>query len=119
MDWGTLGQTAAQFLIDYFAVVVGAVCGALFAVERKLDIVGTVTLGLIAGYGGGIIRDLLLPEPFEEAGAVVHANHVGGGEIIVARDDGVRQAAPYSCTFMASASGTRRMRRMCSSATAA
>ena len=60
MDWGTLGQTAAQFLIDYFAVVVGAVCGALFAVDRKLDIVGTVTLGLIAGYGGGIIRDMLL-----------------------------------------------------------
>lgn len=60
MDWGSLGQTAAQFLIDYFAVAVGAVCGALFAVDRKLDIVGTVTLGLIAGYGGGIIRDMLL-----------------------------------------------------------
>ncbi|MFR1639835.1 MAG: trimeric intracellular cation channel family protein [Eggerthellaceae bacterium] len=34
--------------------------GALFACDRKLDIIGTVVLGLVTGYGGGIIRDMLL-----------------------------------------------------------
>lgn len=46
--------------IDYFSVVVGALTGALFACDRKLDIVGTVALGLVTGFGGGIMRDLLL-----------------------------------------------------------
>lgn len=46
--------------IDYFSVLVGVLTGALFACDRKLDIIGTVVLGLITGYGGGIIRDLLL-----------------------------------------------------------
>lgn len=46
--------------IDYFSVIVGVLTGALFACDRKLDIIGTVVLGLITGYGGGIIRDLLL-----------------------------------------------------------
>ena len=46
--------------IDYFSVVVGVLTGALFACDRKLDIIGTVVLGLVTGYGGGIIRDMLL-----------------------------------------------------------
>ena len=36
--------------------------GALFACDRKLDIIGTVVLGLVTGYGGGIIRDVLLQD---------------------------------------------------------
>lgn len=48
--------------IDYFSVVVGVLTGALFACDRKLDIIGTVVLGLITGYGGGIIRDVLLQD---------------------------------------------------------
>ena len=48
--------------IDYFSVVVGALTGALFACDRKLDIIGTVVLGLLTGYGGGIIRDMLLQD---------------------------------------------------------
>ena len=48
--------------IDYFSVVVGALTGALFACDRKLDITGTVVLGLLTGYGGGIIRDMLLQD---------------------------------------------------------
>lgn len=51
---------AVPWSIDYFSVIVGVLTGALFACERKLDIIGTVVLGLIAGYGGGIIRDMLL-----------------------------------------------------------
>ena len=38
--------------IDYFSIIVGAITGALFACERKLDTVGTVVLGLITAYGG-------------------------------------------------------------------
>lgn len=48
--------------IDYFSVVVGVLTGALFACDRKLDIIGTVVLGLLTGYGGGIIRDMLLQD---------------------------------------------------------
>lgn len=46
--------------IDYFSVIVGVLTGALFACDRKLDIIGTVVLGLVTGYGGGIIRDTLM-----------------------------------------------------------
>ena len=52
VDWSTI--------FDYLAVIIGAVTGALFAVARKLDIVGTITIGIITAYGGGIIRDVLL-----------------------------------------------------------
>ncbi len=63
---GILGDTEQGFtlplVIDYFSVIVGVITGALFACEKKLDIVGTVALGLITGYGGGIIRDMLLQD---------------------------------------------------------
>ena len=48
--------------IDYFAVIVGAVTGAMFACERRLDIVGTAVCGLLTAYGGGILRDFLLQD---------------------------------------------------------
>ena len=57
-----LGQIPLTTIFDYLGVVVGVVAGALFAVDRKLDIVGTVSLGLVTGFGGGIIRDLLLQD---------------------------------------------------------
>ena len=47
-------------MFDYLAVVIGAATGALFAVARKLDIVGTIAIALITAYGGGIMRDMLL-----------------------------------------------------------
>lgn len=48
--------------LDYFAVLAGVLTGALFACERKLDIIGTCALGLVTGYGGGVIRDMLLQD---------------------------------------------------------
>ena len=48
--------------IDYFSIIVGAITGALFACERKLDTVGTVVLGLVTAYGGGLIRDVILQD---------------------------------------------------------
>ena len=57
-----LGQVPVSTLIDYLGVVVGVVAGSLFAVDRKLDVIGVVSLALITGFGGGIIRDLLLQD---------------------------------------------------------
>ena len=57
-----LSQIPVATFIDYLGVVVGVIAGALFAVERKLDIIGVVSLGLVTGFGGGIIRDLLLQD---------------------------------------------------------
>lgn len=48
--------------IDYFAVIVGVITGAMFACDRKLDIVGTIVCGLFTAYGGGILRDFLLQD---------------------------------------------------------
>ena len=57
-----LSQIPVTTFIDYLGVVVGVVAGSLFAVERKLDVIGVASLGLITGFGGGIIRDLLLQD---------------------------------------------------------
>lgn len=46
--------------IELPAVVAGALAGALFAQRRKLDVIGVLALALVAGLGGGILRDLLL-----------------------------------------------------------
>lgn len=46
--------------IEYFFVLVGVFTGALVALERRIDVVGTIALGLVTGYGGGILRDVLL-----------------------------------------------------------
>ncbi|HEV7760614.1 MAG TPA: TRIC cation channel family protein [Acidimicrobiales bacterium] len=50
--------------LDMAAVALGAVQGAVFATrvadERRLDIVGVAVVGIAAGLGGGIARDVLL-----------------------------------------------------------
>lgn len=61
-----LGAVVAIFsgpqFFDYLSVIVGGITGALFACDRDLDIVGTITLGLMTGYGGGVVRDMLLQD---------------------------------------------------------
>lgn len=49
-------------VIDHVAVIVGVIGGAIFACDRRLDIVGVICMGLITGYGGGVMRDLLLQD---------------------------------------------------------
>ena len=56
------GVLTVPFGADFFSVAVGVITGAMFACDRKLDIVGTIVLGLMTAYGGGIIRDLLLQD---------------------------------------------------------
>lgn len=46
--------------IDYASAVVGVLVGALFGCRRKFDVVGTTVLGFLTGFGGGVIRDLLM-----------------------------------------------------------
>lgn len=56
----TIGQVAVPLPLELAAVFVGAVVGGVFAADHKLDIMGMATLGIVAGLGGGIIRDVIL-----------------------------------------------------------
>ena len=47
-------------VLDLTGVSVFAVSGALAAVQKRLDIVGVVVLGMVAAVGGGVLRDVLL-----------------------------------------------------------
>jgi uncharacterized membrane protein YeiH len=50
---------------DLLAVGIGALQGAMFAAQfrdRRLDLLGVAIIGIATGFGGGIIRDLLLSE---------------------------------------------------------
>ena len=47
-------------VIDVFGVFVGAFTGTLVAYRLRYDITGMWTLALVAGLGGGLIRDLCL-----------------------------------------------------------
>lgn len=49
--------------VDYLAVIVFAVSGALAAAEKKLDVIGCIWLAAVTGIGGGTMRDLLLQAP--------------------------------------------------------
>jgi uncharacterized membrane protein YeiH len=46
--------------VELTAVVIGALSGALHAANRKVDVVGTFSLAMSTGVGGGILRDLLI-----------------------------------------------------------
>jgi len=60
---------AAAFFIpawaDILAIGIGSLQGALFAAQfrdRRLDLLGVAVIGIATGFGGGILRDLLLNE---------------------------------------------------------
>ena len=52
----------AVAVLGWFGVVVFAVSGALVASRKQMDIVGFALLGVVAGIGGGTLRDVLLGE---------------------------------------------------------
>ncbi|MBU8536292.1 trimeric intracellular cation channel family protein [Falsiroseomonas tokyonensis] len=52
-------DTALQVL-DLLGIAVFAASGALVASRKQLDVVGFVLIGMITGFGGGTVRDLLL-----------------------------------------------------------
>jgi uncharacterized membrane protein YeiH len=50
---------------DLLAVGIGALQGALFAAQfrdRRLDLLGVAIIGIATGFGGGLLRDILLGE---------------------------------------------------------
>ena len=50
---------------DLLAIGIGAAQGALFAAQfrdRRLDLLGVAIIGIATGFGGGILRDVLLAE---------------------------------------------------------
>jgi uncharacterized membrane protein YeiH len=50
---------------DLLAVGIGALQGALFAAQfrdRRLDLLGVAIIGIATGFGGGLLRDILLAE---------------------------------------------------------
>ena len=49
--------------VDYAAVLVFALTGALSASRAQLDPVGFMFLACLVGVGGGTIRDVLLDRP--------------------------------------------------------
>ena len=58
---GTGPSTLALPLwLDVASVVVGAISGALVAAERRLDLVGSISLSLLCGLGGGLLRDMII-----------------------------------------------------------
>jgi uncharacterized membrane protein YeiH len=59
--------TSAEFAIpvwaDLLAIGIGSLQGALFAAQfrdRRLDLLGVAIIGIATGFGGGILRDILL-----------------------------------------------------------
>jgi uncharacterized membrane protein YeiH len=61
--------TDAAFVIplwaDLLAIGIGALQGAMFAAQfrdRRLDLLGVAIIGIATGFGGGLIRDVLLSE---------------------------------------------------------
>lgn len=60
-DPHTSASISFPVAVEYIAVIVGACFGAALAFDKKLDIIGAIILGLITGFGGGIIRDTLIP----------------------------------------------------------
>lgn len=49
-----------QHLVDYVAIAVLAASGAVVGVRKGFDLFGIATLAVLAGVGGGVLRDLLL-----------------------------------------------------------
>lgn len=49
-----------QPLLEHFGVAVGAITGALAARGKRVDLFGVLVLALVAAFGGGTIRDVIL-----------------------------------------------------------
>lgn len=49
-----------QLALDLVGVFVFALSGGLVAVQKQLDLFGVLVLSVVAGLGGGILRDLLI-----------------------------------------------------------
>jgi uncharacterized membrane protein YeiH len=55
-----VGSVTVPVAWDLLATFAGGLSGGLSAVRRKFDIVGVLSLAIVSGMGGGMIRDVLL-----------------------------------------------------------
>lgn len=55
-----LPDARLQLALDLVGVFVFALSGGLVAVQKQLDLFGVLVLSVVAGLGGGILRDLLI-----------------------------------------------------------
>ncbi len=56
-------QFVTPFWLDLAATALGSVQGAMFAAQfkdKRLDLLGVGLIGVVTGFGGGLVRDLLL-----------------------------------------------------------
>ena len=60
MDWRDLNAGDIPMLLDFMAVAVFAISGALVASRKQMDIFGFIMLGTVTGIGGGSMRDIFL-----------------------------------------------------------
>jgi len=51
-----------QYILEHFGVGVAAVTGVLAARGKQVDLFGVIVLALVAAFGGGTLRDLLVGE---------------------------------------------------------
>lgn len=49
-------------VLDVIGIYVFALSGCLVALRQRMDVVGVITLGLVTGFGGGVIRDILIAD---------------------------------------------------------
>ena len=54
------GLDTALRALDLLGIAVFAASGALVASRKQMDVVGFVLIGMVTGFGGGTVRDLLL-----------------------------------------------------------
>lgn len=47
-------------IFDIIGTIAFAISGALVAIEKKMDLLGVIILGIVTAVGGGIIRDITL-----------------------------------------------------------
>ena len=57
-----MAVSTLTLVLDLCGVFVFALSGAMAAVLRKLDVVGVAVVGTVAAIGGGLLRDVLLPD---------------------------------------------------------
>lgn len=48
------------FALEIIGTIAFAVSGAMVAIEKKMDILGVIIMGMTTAVGGGIIRDLII-----------------------------------------------------------
>ncbi|MBQ2532286.1 MAG: TRIC cation channel family protein, partial [Lachnospiraceae bacterium] len=48
------------FIFEIIGTIAFSISGAIVAIEKKMDVLGVMILGLTTGVGGGVIRDVVI-----------------------------------------------------------